>query len=169
MDLNELAVDYYHRSLALAQKTLLGGLTVASVAYLVVMKGESKASYVIPIVEVEVSSLNYFTTSLLILFIACGVICCYGISSALDNWKLISNKDLSARLLNLPSVFLMGVLVDALLHGFLIIAGGGISEVVFGVKGWEPFVLGFIVTLPYLFAFRLSSDLRHFRKQSAQP
>lgn len=168
MDLDELAVEYYHSSLALAQKTLLGGLTVAGVAYLVATTGESRTSYLVPIIGVEVTSFSYFTISLLILFIACGVICSYGISKALDNWRLISDDSLASRLLQVPSLFMLGIVVDSLLYGFLVMVGVSLLDVVLGIDGWKSFVGGSIVTLPYFFAFRLSSDLRYLRKVKAK-
>lgn len=106
MDLDELAVNYYHKSLALAQKSLIAGLTVAGVAYLVAITGEAQSSYAIPLIGVEVTSLSYFSAALLILFIACGAVCSYVISKALDNWRLILDKDLSFLLLQIPSLFM---------------------------------------------------------------
>jgi len=164
MDLDDLAVEYYHGSLVLAQKGLLGGLTVAGVAYLVATNGDSSASYLVPIIGIEVTSFSYFTISLLILFIACGVICSYGINKALDNWRLISDDSLASRLLQVPSLFMLGIIVDSLLYGFLVLVGVSLLEAVFGLYGWKSFVGGSIVTLPYFFAFRFSSDLRHLRK-----
>ena len=166
MDLNELAVEYYHNSLALAQKALLAGLTVAGVAYLVERAGGSRESYTVPLVGVEVTSFSYFSISLLILFVACGVVCNYGIRKAIDNWKLISNEDLSARLLETPSLFMLGVIADALIYGFVFMVGVSLSETIFGISNWMSFVFGSLVAFPYFLALRLSSDLRRFRKDA---
>lgn len=163
MDLNELAVEYYHSSLDLAQKALLAGLSVAGVAYLVAITGVSRESYAVPLVGVEVESLSYFSISLIILFMACGFICNYGIRKAIDNWNLISNEDLAARLLEVPSLFMLGVVVDALLYGFLFMVGASLFEPIFGVSNWMSLIFGSVVVLPYFLAFSLSSDLRRFR------
>ncbi|WP_409525670.1 hypothetical protein [Nitrincola sp. MINF-07-Sa-05] len=165
MDLNELAMKYYHASLALAQKALLAGLTVAAVAYLVAITGEKKESYLIPLIEIEVASLNYFSISLLILFFACGIACSYGISKALDNWELVTDKNLAFRLLHIPSLFMIGILADSALYGFIFTVGASLSDAMFGFSDWKSFVFGWMVTLPYLIAFRLSSDLRQLKKE----
>lgn len=164
MDLDELAVKYYHDSLALAQKALIAGLTVAGVVYLVTITGESKPSYVIPLIGVEVTSFSYYSVALLILFIACGAVCAYGIHKALDNWKLISDKSLSSRLLEVPSIFLAGIFVDSLLYGFLFMVGANLSETVFGVDDWNILIIGSAIIIPYFYVFSGSSELRQLRK-----
>jgi hypothetical protein len=85
MDLDEIAVNYYHDSLKLAQKALLSGITVSGVAYFVAISGESKSPYIIPFLEIEVSSLRFFSISLLILYFACGMLCLYGVQKSIDN------------------------------------------------------------------------------------
>ncbi len=165
MNLDELAIEYYHNSLALAQKALIAGLTVASVAYLVAITGEGKPSYTLPLVEIEITSLSYFSISLIILFVACGVVCSFGVHKALDNWKLVSEKDLALRLLQVPSIFMLGTAIDSLLYGFIFMVGASLSEAAFGLSGWHTFVFGSILATPYFIAFSRSSDLRRLSKE----
>lgn len=164
MNLDELAVDYYHSSLAFAQKSLIAGLTVAGIAYLVAITGDPQSSYTIPLIEVEVTSLIYFSIALLTLFLACGAACFYGVSKALDNWRLISDKELSFRLLQVPNLFMSGIVIDSLLYGFIIMVGMGLSKNLLALNDWQAVALGIVIAFPYFCAFRTSSDLRHLSK-----
>ena len=56
MDLDELTVGYYHNALNMAQKSLIGGLSIASIAYLVAVTGKGKESYKVPLIDIDVAS-----------------------------------------------------------------------------------------------------------------
>jgi hypothetical protein len=73
MDLNEIAVQYYHDSPALAQKSLLSGFVVAAVAYFSLNVDETPSSYMLPILDIQVTSLSYFSGAVLVLFFVCGL------------------------------------------------------------------------------------------------
>lgn len=169
MDLDELAVDYYHKSLALAQKSLIAGLTVSGVAYLVAITGEPQSSYTIPLIGVEVTSLSSFSITLLILFVVCGAAYAYGINKALDNLRLISDTELSFRLLQVPSLFMSGVIIYSLLYGFVFMIGVSLSGIIFGVSGWVASALGSAVAVPYFVAFRISSGFRQLSNEQVKP
>jgi hypothetical protein len=167
MDLDEIAVNYYHDSLGLAQKALISGITVSGVAYFVAISGESKAPYIIPFLEIEVSSLRFFSISLLILYFACGMLCLYGVQKSIDNWKLISKEELSLRLLHVPSILLVGTISRACLYGGLFMVGASLSSQILEIEGWKNSLVGSLLASPYFVAFRCSSDLKDNAKSKS--
>tara|TARA_R100001244_G_C5147806_1_gene129124 strand:+ start:220 stop:738 length:519 start_codon:yes stop_codon:yes gene_type:complete len=160
MNLNEIAINYYHNSLALAQKALISGIAVSAIAYLSVITGTEKASYTIPIVNLEIESLSSFSISLLGLFFACGMVCLYGMNKALFNWKLISDHEISERLLYVPNILMSGRIYKSFLYGGLFTVGASLSAQIFNIGGSMVYLAGFFVCLPYFFAFGLRSDFR---------
>lgn len=157
MNLDDLAVNYYHDSLALAQKALFSGITVSGIAYLVAIAGIGKSSYTIPFIGIEVESLSYFSISLLCLYFACGLLCLYGMQKAHRNWQSISDTELSARLLQAPNVLMAGIISQALLYGGLFSVGSSLSAQIFSLQGWKVYFIGSLVGLPYFYALRIPS------------
>jgi hypothetical protein len=157
MNLNDLAINYYHESLVLAQKAMISGITVSVIAYLVAIVGIGKASYVIPFIGIEVESLSYFSISLLSLYFACGMLCLHGMNKALFNWQKISDHELSAHLLHTPNILMSGIIFKAFLYGALFTVGSGLSAQILNISGWKVFLVGSIVCFPYFYALRLQS------------
>lgn len=157
MDLDELAVNYYHESLTLAQKSMISGITVSGIAYLVAIAGIGKSSYTIPFIDIEVESLSYFSISLLCLYFACGMLCLHGMEKAHTNWKLISDAELSTRLLQAPNILMTGNISKALLYGGLFSVGAQLSAQILNLEGWKVYIVGSIVGFPYFYALRISS------------
>lgn len=157
MDLNDLAINYYHDSLALAQKAMFSGIIVSGIAYLVAIIGIGKASYTIPFIGIEVESLSYFSISLLCLYFACGMLCLHGMNKALYNWELISDHELSARLLHTPNILMSSIIFKAFLYGALFTVGSSLSAQILSISGWKVYLVGSIVCFPYFYALRLQS------------
>ena len=157
MELDELAVNYYHESLALAQKSLISGITISGIAYLVAISGIGKSSYSIPFIGIEVESLSYFSISLLCLYFACGMLCMHAMEKADTNWKFVSDVDLSARLLQAPNILMAGSISKAFLYGGLFMVGALLSAQILNLEGWKVSVVGSIVSAPYFLALRTSS------------
>ncbi|MGE6993151.1 hypothetical protein ACQKIK_07045 [Pseudomonas sp. NPDC047961] len=157
MELDELAVNYYHESLALAQKSLISGITVSGIAYLVAISGIGKSSYSIPFIGIEVESLSYFSISLLCLYFTCGMLCMHGMERAETNWKLISDVKLAARLLHAPNILMTGSISKAILYGGLFSVGALLSAQILNLEGWKVSIVGSIVSSPYFLALRTSS------------
>ncbi|MDZ7889931.1 MAG: hypothetical protein U5M72_12040 [Pseudomonas sp.] len=157
MNLDDLAINYYHDSLALAQKALISGITVSGIAYLIAITGIGKSSYSIPFIGIEVESLSYFSISLLFLYFACGMLCLHGMQKALNNWQLISDIELSARLLQVPNILMAGTISKALLYGGLFSVGASLSAQIFNINDWKIYLAGSLVGLPYFLALRTSS------------
>lgn len=164
MNLDELAIEYYHNSLELAQRSLIAGLTVSGIAYLTAINGERKSPYSIPLLDIEITSFSYFSITLLILFITCGALCTHGISKAIDNWKLVSNKELSIRLLQAPNILISGTIIHSLLYGFLFMVGVNLSEIVFGIRDWKTLMAGSAIAFPYFTALSFASKLKRMSK-----
>nr|WP_140422168.1 hypothetical protein [Pseudomonas sp. A46] len=157
MNLDDLAINYYHDSLALAQKAMISGITVSGIAYLVAIVGIGKASYTIPFFGIEIESLSYFSISLLCLYFACGVLCLHGMQKALHNWQLISDHELSERLLHTPNILMSGIIAKAFLYSALFTVGSSLSAQIFNFDGWKVFLVGSLVGFPYFTALRLQS------------
>ncbi|WP_417776613.1 hypothetical protein [Stutzerimonas xanthomarina] len=163
MELDEIAVNYYYESLALAQKSLISGITISAVAYLVAISGIGKSSYSIPFIGIEVESLSYFSISLLCLYFACGMLCMHGMEKADTNWKLVSDADLSARLLQTPNILMAKSISKAFLYGGLFMVGALLSAKILNLEGWRVSIVGSIVSAPYFLALRTSA---YFKKPS---
>jgi hypothetical protein len=158
MNLDDLAITYYHDSLALAQKAIISGITVSGIAYLVAITGIGKASYTIPLIGIEVGSLSYFSISLLCLYFACGILCLHGMLKALNNWLLILDNELSTRLLHTPNILMSGTIPKAVLYGVLFTVGSSLSAQILTIEGWKVYLAGSLVGSPYFYALRLQSS-----------
>ncbi len=164
MKLDELAIEYYHSALELAQKSLIAGLTVSGIAYLSAINGKHESPYLIPILEIETASFNYFSIALLTLFITCGALCAHGINKAIENWKSVADKEISIRLLQAPNILISGTIVHSLLYGFLFMVGASLSEIIFEVTGWKSLAVGSLISLPYYVALSFASRLKRMNR-----
>lgn len=168
MDLDEIAINYYHDSLLLAQKALISGITVSGIAYFVAISGESTSPYVVPFLEIEINSLRFFSICLLTIYVACGLLCLYGVQKSIDNWKLITNENLSNRLLNAPNILLAGSFYRACLYGGLFMVGASLSSQILEIEGWKTLLVGSALASPYFTAFQCATDLKgHIKKLPA--
>lgn len=158
--LDNISQDFYNKALELAQKALFSGLTVSVVAYLVAISEMGKTIYSIPIIGIEVKTAKNFATSIIFLYMACGLLCSYSMSKAVRNWELISDRALANRLLESPNLLLSGNIYKAVIYGGLYSVSCSLVTQAFEISGWKAMIAGSIVSAPYFLSIRATAHIR---------
>lgn len=159
MNLEEISVNHYYDSLRLAQNFLISGALVSGMAFFSVIHGDSSGTYTLPFIDAEIASLDFFSKSILALYFACGVMCCYGVQKAFENWRCIEDVRIAARVLQHPNIFLAGGFIKAVLYGLFYMVSASLASTVFEISGWKVFVAGSLFATPYWIALNESKYL----------
>lgn len=167
MNIEEIKIAYYHEALALAQRALISGLIICAIAYSIVISDEGKATYIVPFLNIELSSKRTFTLALLILFFILGLICSYGIEKANKIRRQIMDNEIGAYLLESPNILYSNILIRAFLYGTLFSASTGLIKSLFELDTWMLSATGSILSAPYFLALYSSNPYKRQKKQTS--
>lgn len=156
MNIEELKLQYYHESLALAQRSLISGILISAVAYSIVISGEAKPNYLVPFFNIELSSIRTFSITLTALFFLFGLISSYATSKASKIWLEITDKQIANYIRNSPNIFFANTSVKSFLYAVLLTAGTGLAVKLLNIDGWKSIIAGSFLAAPYFWAMRVA-------------
>lgn len=164
MNNDEIRIGYFHESLRMAHHALYSGLLIASIAYFTVISKTSKTGYEIPFINVEVTSLQAFTSAIIAIYMFCGFICAHALHNATQNWNKITDENIARCVLDSPNLFFSNYVYRSALYSIFFTIGALLIKSTIEIEGWRSFVAGTLIATPYFYAFRSADYLREKRQ-----
>lgn len=157
--ISEIQIYNFRESLKLSEKAVFTGLFVSIIVYYTSYTKDESHLPKIPFFDFEFHSLETFQFSLLILYIASGLLSWYSSNRALQILSTIKDEKIASELSRYPSIIVSNTWFSSFLAGALYGIGYLLLSAIYNFDNIFGYSLYFVVSIPFYITLKIGNKI----------